>query len=117
MPERSITIPSSQRAFPDTLWPPPRTATSSSFSRAKFSSDYIGYTRASRDDAGVLINAGIPDFPRRLITRITRMDHLSPKCGLKPFDAVMTHYHPFGVLKFTQCFVFFHNCCRYVIWR
>src|SRR6516164_277636 len=36
MPDRSITIPSSQSALPDTLWPPPRTATSSSFSRAKF---------------------------------------------------------------------------------
>jgi hypothetical protein len=33
--DRSITSPPSQRALPAMLWPPPRTATSSSCSRAK----------------------------------------------------------------------------------
>jgi hypothetical protein len=34
-------------------------------------SNDIGYTRTSRDDAGALINAGIPDLPRSFITSIT----------------------------------------------
>ena len=35
MPDRSITTPSSQVPKPGTLWPPPRTARSRPFSRAK----------------------------------------------------------------------------------
>src|SRR6516162_440170 len=43
------------------------------------SSHYIGYTCASCDDAWVLINAGIPDFPRFFIGKISRLDQLSAK--------------------------------------
>ena len=40
--ERSITTPSSHTAVPATLWPPPRTAISRSWSRAKRGRDHIG---------------------------------------------------------------------------
>jgi hypothetical protein len=32
--------------------------------------------------------------------KISRLDNLSSKCGLKPFDTVLANHHSFGVLKF-----------------
>jgi len=49
------------------------------WAREVHSSHYIGYACASCDDAWVLINAGIPDFPRFFIGKISRLDHLSSK--------------------------------------
>jgi hypothetical protein len=49
------------------------------FAREVHSSHYIGYACASCDDAGTLINAGIPDFPRFFIGKISRLDHISSK--------------------------------------
>ncbi len=64
-------------------------------------SDYIGCTRAMRDESGALINAGIPDLPGCLIINIVRSDQLSPKCSPKLFDEIMTYYYAFGVSKIT----------------
>ena len=48
MGDRSITMPSSQVVNPGWLWPPPRTATSSSWSRAKRTAATTSSTPAQR---------------------------------------------------------------------
>jgi hypothetical protein len=48
MEERSITSPSSTKHNPGALWPPPLTARSISFSRAKFTQLITSATSAQR---------------------------------------------------------------------
>ena len=51
MPDRSITTPPSHVPNPGTLWPPPRTARSSPFSRAKFTAAITSPAFAARTTA------------------------------------------------------------------
>src|SRR5438094_10108300 len=108
--ERSITSPSSQTALPATLWPPPRTATSRLFARAKFTHEITSPTPAQRaTKAGRLSTepfqtlraSSYPASPRQTVG--PRRDVLNSSiadgeimCGLLPDVIVGTHSTPPG---------------------
>ena len=66
--DRSITTPSSHTALPETLWPPPRTATGRPRSRAKREGarDVAG-AAAARDERRPAVDRPVPDAPGAVV--------------------------------------------------
>ncbi len=76
--ERSITSPPSTTALPAALCPPPRTATCSPCSRAKFTQAITSATpRAARDHRRMLVAHRVPDAARGVVFGVSGLDELS----------------------------------------
>ena len=87
MSERSIITPSSQTAWPATEWPPPRTETGRSRSRAKRSaSDHVVGAGAARDQRRPAVDRAVPDPPGLVVALLAgaqqRAAEAGPQLGL-----------------------------------
>ena len=83
-----MTRPSSQSARPATLWPPPRTATRRSLSRAKLTArDHVGGAAAADDQPGAAVDRGVPDPAGGVVVGIARADGAAGQPGGEGFDA------------------------------
>ena len=79
-----MTRPSSQRARPPTLWPPPRIAVSRLFARPKLTAvNDIGDAGAAGDESRPFVDARVPDLAGVIIAGVLRLEHLTAKCGFK----------------------------------
>ena len=80
--ERSITTPSSHVPSPAPLWPPPRTASSRSWSRAKRDDlgDVVG-VRAARDQRRPLVDHRVVDLARLVVVGVVGADQPSLEPG------------------------------------
>ena len=102
-----MTIPPSQSALPPTLWPPPRTATRSSFSRAKFTASTTSATPEQRAMIpGCLSMLAFQIRRAVVISRIARTDHFPSESRPKGLDTVIADDVPFGIDQFATRHLF-----------
>ena len=93
MRDRSITSPPSQTPSPGPLWPPPRTASSRLFSRAKLTAAITSATSAH-----LAISAGrrsimrVVDLAGRVVARVARPDQLAAKLRPQLLDFGRVHF-------------------------
>ena len=79
--ERSIIAPASQMARPLTLWPPPRTATSSPSSCASASASATSaLPRHCAMNAGSLVDVTVVNAPRVVVRGIRRLEQTAREC-------------------------------------
>ena len=91
-----MTIPSSQRALPPTFNGDQKLV----LARKVHGIDHVGHARAAGDYARALVDNGVPDPPRLVISRVARTDHFSLESRPEHLDTVIADDVSFGIDQF-----------------
>ena len=101
-----MTSPSSQLPSPGPLWPPPRIAVRSSFSRAKaHGGNNVGHVGAAGDEERPLVNHRVVELAGLVVVRVASPDELPRRPALNLSIVVVFNITLFPV------------CCRVRTWQ